>query len=90
MDIRALVEDVAARAFTNADASTMGIHSPGLTFAGLTITNLLAQFQAWFVDHGHDEEAEELEEAFEAYRDASGEFHSAVAEALEKQGFNFS
>jgi hypothetical protein len=36
------------------------------------------------VDNGHDEDAEELEEALEAFQEASGEFHSAVMEVLDK------
>jgi hypothetical protein len=89
MDIRELVEEVEERTFTNADAEVLYINIPGPTFDGLTFTNLLAQLQAWLVDNGHEEDAEELEEALEAYRDASEEFHSAVAAVLEKHGFNF-
>jgi hypothetical protein len=74
---------VEERTFTHADASQMVINIPGPTFDGMVFTNLLAQLQAWLVDHGHDEDAEALEEALEAFREASGAFHSAVMEVLD-------
>ena len=69
--------------FTDADAQEMFINIPGPTFDGLTFTNLLAQLQALLVDHGHDEDAEALEEALAAFHEASGQFHSAVMGGLE-------
>jgi hypothetical protein len=89
MNIREQLEDMEERTFTHADASQMVINIPGPTFDGMVFTNLLAQLQAWLVDNGHDEDAEELEEALEAFREASAQYHSAVAEVLERHGFNF-
>lgn len=83
MNIREQVEDMEERTFTHADASKIVINIPGPTFDGLTFTNLLAQLQAWLVDRGHDEDAEALEEALEAFQEASGEFHSAVMGVLD-------
>ena len=83
MNIREQVEDVEERTFTHADASEMLMNIPGPTFDGMVFTNLLAQLQAWLVDHGHDEDAEALEEARAAFQEASGEFHSAVVEVLD-------
>jgi hypothetical protein len=41
------------------------------------------------VENDHDEEAEALEEALAAFQEASEEFHSEVAEVLEKHAFDF-
>ena len=67
----------------------MSINIPGPTFDGMVFSNKLAQLQAWLVDNGHDEDAEELERALEDYQTASEEFHSAIAEVLERHGFEF-
>jgi hypothetical protein len=89
MTIREIVEDVEEQTFTNADASKMFINIPGPTFDGLTFTNLLAQFQAWLVDRGHEEDTEELEEALQVFQEASGDFHSAVIEVLDKHEIEY-
>jgi hypothetical protein len=83
MTIREQVEDMEQRTFTHTDASNLFINIPGPTFDGLTFTNLLAQLHTWLVDNGHEEDAEALEEALAAFREASGAFHSAVMDVLD-------
>jgi hypothetical protein len=59
--IKDVVANVKDRTFSDENASEMFSSIPGPTFDGLPFSNLLGQLQAYLVDQGHEDDAEQLE-----------------------------
>jgi hypothetical protein len=70
--------------FDKHDANNLYVAIPGPYFEGDDFAGRLQDLQDWLTANGHEEDSDELETAFEAFQEASGEFHCAVSDVLER------